>query len=50
MDSSFGFNTINLGCVHCIYGGVDGYNFLIKKIVFLSLKIFFCFNSKYSRP
>ena len=40
MDSSFWFDTIKLGMVHCSYWGVTGYNFLIK-IVFLSMKILF---------
>ena len=36
MDSSSGFDTINLGMVHCIYRGVTCYNFLSLKTVLAS--------------
>ena len=42
MESSLCFNTKNLGVVHCIYGGVTGYNFT-KNCVFISLKMDFVF-------
>ena len=39
MDSSFWFDTMNLGKVHCTYLGVSGYNFLKKNVFCLK----FCF-------
>ena len=44
MDSSFWFDTINLGYSICTYLGVFGYNFH-KNIVFFCLKIFFTFTN-----
>ena len=44
MDSSFWFDTINFGIVHCTYLGISGYNFQ-KNVVFFCLKIFFTFTN-----
>ena len=42
MDSVFGFNTKNLGMVHCIKWGVTGYRFM-NILLFLTLKVNFAF-------
>ena len=44
MDSSFWFDTINLGIKSIVHLGVSGYNFQ-KNVAFLCLKIFFTFTN-----
>ena len=45
MDSSFCFDAIKLGIVHCMYLGVSGYGFRKKYCIFLFEDLFTFTNS-----